>query len=317
MNKWKILCNDELRFKPDALKVLHEIADVDYVEPKYDILLDCIEKYDAYFASAHIRADPKVLDRAKRLKVIATPSTGTDHIDVKFAKTKGIEVLDIAKDYDLLDTFSATAEMAFCLLLSLTRRLPWAFEAAKKGYWARQDFSGRQLLGKTLGILGYGRLGKMMADIGKGFKMKILACDIRSFSAPGVKQVDFSTLLSESDILSIHIHLNEANRGLISTETFSMMKQGIIIINTSRGAIINEEAFLDALESGKVSGAGLDVIHGEWESNLSEHPLIKYSQEHDNLIITPHIGGSTVESIVGAREFMAQKLADYIKATIK
>lgn len=310
--RWKILCNDSLDFKKDALKPLEEIACIDYQEPQYDLLLDGIEKYDAYFASAHVQTDRAVIERGKKLRVIATPSTGTDHIDVPFARSRGITLLDLAKEYELLDTFSATSEMAFCLLLALIRHLPQAFESAKKGDWARQRYSGFQLLGKTMGILGYGRLGKMTAEMAKGFRMKVSACDVRELDAPGVKQVNFNTLLAESDILSVHLHLTEETRGLLSRNAFARMKDGIIIINTSRGAIIDEEALLDALISGKVSGAGLDVIHGEWNNDLSIHPLIRYAAIHDNLIISPHIGGATVESIVGAREFMAFKLKKFL-----
>lgn len=310
--RWKILCNDPLDFKKDALKPLEEIADIDYKEPRYDHLLDEIGKYDAYFASAHIQTDRTVIERAEKLKVIATPSTGTDHIDVAFAKRKGIVILDLAKEYELLDTFSATSEMAFCLLLALIRHLPQAFSSAKRGDWARQRYTGFQLRGKTMGILGYGRLGKMTGEIAGGFRMNVLACDVREIYAQGIRQVDFNTLLAESDVLFIHIHLTEETRGLISRDAFSTMKDGIIIINTSRGAIIDEDALLDALESGKVSGAGLDVIHGEWNDNLSDHPLIRYAATHDNLIISPHIGGATVESIVGAREFMGLKLKEYL-----
>ncbi|ODS33760.1 MAG: D-3-phosphoglycerate dehydrogenase (PGDH) [Candidatus Scalindua rubra] len=313
-HRWKVLCNDKLWFKSDALRVLEDIADIDYQEAKYENLLECIDHYDAYFASAHIKTDAKVLERAKRLRVIATPSTGTDHIDVDFAIEKGIAVLDIAKEYTLLDNFTATAEMTWCLILSLIRRLPWAFEAAKNGFWARQHFAGHQLMGKTLGIMGYGRLGKMMAKIGKGFRMHIIAYDIHHLSDSNVRQVGLDTLLSDSDVLTIHIHLTKETRGLISHEVFYKMKPGIIIINTSRGGIIDEEALLDALKTGQVGGAGLDVINGEWDDNLADHSLIKYAKTHENLIITPHIAGSTVESIVDAREFMAKKLADYLKS---
>ena len=312
--RWKVLCNDKLWFKKDALHPLYNIADIDYQEAEYNLLLENICEYDAYYASASVRVDSKVLESAKRLKVIATPSTGIDHIDVDFATKKGITILGLAKEFELLDTFSATAELAWCLLLALIRHLPEAFEVTKKGDWARQRFAGRQLLGKTLGILGYGRLGRMMAEMAKGFRMKVIACDIREISEPGIKQVDFDTLLIESDVLSVHIHLTKKTNKLLSRSALAKMKQGIIIINTSRGAIIDEAALLDALASGRVAGAGLDVINGEWDENLYEHPLIQYAREHNNLIITPHIGGSTVESIVGAREFMARKLADYLQS---
>lgn len=314
MPQWRILCTVGLPLKPDALRPLEEVADVDYAEARRDLLLERIGVYDGYFASAYVRVDKKILDRATHLKVIATPGTGTDHIDVDEALRRGIVVMSIATDYEVLDTFSATAEMAWCLLLSCIRRLPAAFEAAKRGDWARERFSGHQLRGRTLGVLGYGRLGKMVARFGQGFGMRVLACDKRDFESPDVERVDFDTLLAQSDVLTIHIHLTEDNRGLLSREVLAKMKPGIVIINTSRGAIVDEAALLDALESGHVSAAGLDVIDGEWRTDLADHPLIRYAREHDNLIITPHIAGATVESIVGAREHLARKLADYIRS---
>ena len=119
-------------------------------------------------------------------------------------------------------------------------------------------------------------------------------------------------LLNESDVITVHIHLTNENRGFISRELFSKMKEGVVLINTSRGAIIDEDALLENLHSGHVSAAGLDVIHGEWAKNLYDHPLIFYARNHDNLIISPHIAGSTVESIIGARIFIAEKLTKYI-----
>ena len=314
--KYRVLCTD--LFVP--MKVLRqhlgEIALIDLDKLDYLSLKQSIGNYDVYFAGAHLRADRSVLENGKRLKIIATASTGTDHIDVDYARYKGIEILHLAKEYELLNSFSATAEMAWCLLLALIRQLPQAFESAKQGIWARQKYAGTQLLGKTIGIFGYGRLGKMMADIALGFRMNVIGCDIRPIDNPKVIQVDFNTLLAQSDILSIHVHLNDQTRGLISRNAISRMKKGVIIINTSRGAIIDEGAFLEALEAGHIAGAGLDVIHGEWNKNLRNHPLVRYARKHQNLIITPHIGGSTIESIVGAREFMARKLGARLKSGI-
>jgi D-3-phosphoglycerate dehydrogenase len=148
----------------------------------------------------------------------------------------------------------------------------------------------------TLGILGYGRLGRIVGQYGKAFRMRVLACDVRSVTPDeGVTMVDLDTLLRESDVLSIHIHL-QGNEGLIGRKEFAKMKSGAYLVNTSRGGIIDEAAFLEALESGKLAGAGVDVIHGEWDPNIGEHPLIRYARTHDNLIISPHIGGVTYES---------------------
>jgi len=308
-----IVCNDPYLTKSIIDDIFDESFQVDCIVPKYEILSNSIDQYTAYYASASVQADKKLLSKAKLLKVIATPSTGTDHIDRKFAENNGIQIIDIAKEYELLDTFSATAEMAWCLLLSLIRHLPQAFIDAKNGVWSRQKHTGIQLLGKTIGILGFGRLGKMMAQNALGFRMNVLACDLNPINEPGVRPVDFDTLIKESDFITIHVHLSDQTRGMIDDTAFSKMKNGAFLINTSRGAIINENALLDALISGKLAGAGLDVICGEWDQNLDRHPLIQYANTHSNLIITPHIAGSTTESIEDARIFTAKKLANYLK----
>ena len=161
--------------------------------------------------------------------------------------------------------------------------------------------------------LALGRLGAMMASFGNGFNMNVIGYDILEKNIKGVNQVSLNELLKLSDVITVHIHLTDENRDFISSELFHKMKKGVVLINTSRGAIIDEKALLENLESGHISAAGLDVINGEWNKNLYDHPLIKYAREHDNLVISPHIAGATVESIIGARVFIAKKLAEYIK----
>jgi D-3-phosphoglycerate dehydrogenase len=313
MNRWKVFCNVDLSFKKDALKELEAVADVSYFPAKQEVLLENIQSFDAYFASAYVQMNKEVFDCAEKLKVIATPGTGTDHIDVKYAMGRNIDVLHIAKEIELLNGFTATAEQAWALLLSCIRKLPAAFDCAKNGYWARERFTGTQLYKKTLGIIGLGRLGTMMASFGNGFNMNVIGCDIVEKNIKGVKQVSLEELVKSSDVITVHIHLTDANKGFISSELFHKMKKGVVLINTSRGAIIDEDALLENLQTGRVSAAGLDVIDGEWDNNLYDHPLIKYAREHDNLVISPHIAGATVESILGARIFLAKKLAEYIK----
>jgi len=313
LSRWKVFCNVDLSLNKDALKELEKVANVIYFPATQETLLDNIIDFDAYYASAFVEMNKEVLDNAKKLKVIATPGTGTDHIDIVEARKNGIDVLDIAEERELLKGFTATAELAWALLLSCIRKLPAAFDCAKQGYWARERFTGYQLNGKTLGLLGLGRLGTMMAGYGNGFGMKVLGCDLEEKNIAGVEQIALDELLAKSDVTSIHIHLTEENRGFVSNELLKKMKPGVVIINTSRGAIIDEDALIKNLESGYVGAAGLDVIHGEWDKNIYDHPLIKYARTHDNLVITPHIAGATVESIIGARVFLAKKLADYIR----
>ncbi len=145
--------------------------------------------------------------------------------------------------------------------------------------------------------------------------MNVIAYDIKNKNIDNVTMVDLDTLAKESDFISVHVHLNDITQGLINKEFFKKMKNTGIIINTSRGKIINEYDLLYALENKLICGAGLDVIDGEWltEKEIYNHPLIKFSRENNNLLITPHIGGATKESIVGARIFMAEKVASFLK----
>ena len=141
--------------------------------------------------------------------------------------------------------------------------------------------------------------------------MNVIAHDIQPISAPQVRMVDFDTLLRKSNVLTIHIHLTPESDGLIGRDAFARMKRSAILLNTSRGRIVHEASLLEALAGGRIAGAGLDVIDGEWLSDEVRvaHPLVAYAREHDNLLIAPHIGGATVESIDGARVFMAKKVA--------
>lgn len=304
----------DVPFILDQFKILDEMAIVQHEKPDQEKLIELIPEFDAYFCSLNVQVTQEVIDNARKLKAIVTPSTGLDHIDVAYAASRGIDIIGLKTDYGLLDQLTATAELAWGLLLSVSRKIPWGFDAVKTGYWARDRFRGHQLSGKTLGILGLGRLGKMIADYGKAFRMNVLACDIQDIECEGVKRVSFETLLQESDVLSIHIHLTPENAGLISREAIAGMKDGVVIINTSRGAIIDEKAFLEALESGKIGAAGVDVIHGEWRPDLEKHPLVEYARSHENLVISPHLGGVTFESQAMAYGYSINKLYSYLKA---
>ncbi len=313
MPKPRLLVMVDLDMAPEALDIIAEVAEVDYRPADYDVLKSIIGDYDAYFGHVDTPVDKDVLASADKLRVVTSPSTGTDHLDKEELARRGIELLTITRDYDLLDTFTATAELAWLLLLACCRHFPQATRTVREGHWRAERFCGTQLSGKTLGILGYGRLGKMSGRFGNGFGMRVLACDLKPIEAEGVEQVDFDTLLRESDAITIHVHLTPENYHLISTDQFARMKDGVFLINTSRGDIIDEEALLAALASGKVAAAGLDVIHDEWREDSRESPLVQYALEHDNLIITPHIGGCTHTSIADARIFAAQKLADFLR----
>jgi D-3-phosphoglycerate dehydrogenase len=310
---FKLLNMADISICPDVFKPLDGLAEVVTKPADQKLLSDTIHQYEGYFAALKVRLTGELIDRAKKLKVIVTPSTGLDHIDVEHAERKGITIISLKKETEFLDSVTATAEMAWALLLAVVRKLPWSFDDAKKGIWSRDKFRGCQLSTKTFGIIGYGRLGKIIAEYARGFRMRVLATDIRNVqTAEGVELVDLDTLLRESDVISLHIHLTDQNRRFINREKFTKMKKGAYLINTSRGGIIDEKAFVEALESGRLGGAGVDVIEGEWRDDLHAHPLIRYASTHDNLVISPHTAGVTYESQSTAMEHIVGMLKSYL-----
>jgi len=310
----KVLCT--VPWLPEeAERILADAVDVDRPKADRRTLLSIIDRYEAFWCHFDQKADKELLDRAERLKVINTASTGTDHIDKAEAARRGIRVLCIAKDLALLDTFTATAECAWWLLISCCRHMRAAGRAAHAGHWRRgsEVYRGMQLSRHTLGVLGVGRLGKMVVEFAKAFRMRVIGCDLRPFDIPGVEQVDFETLLRQSDAITIHIHMTPDNYHLIDAEALAKMKDGAILINTSRGDIIDETALLAALESGRLGAFGADVLHDEWRADMTAQPVVRYAAKHDNVVLTPHIGGATIDSVVASRIFSARKLVYYLR----
>jgi D-3-phosphoglycerate dehydrogenase len=278
-----------------------------------EALREALPDADAYFASMHVRISAELIEQAPGLRVIATPSTGLDHIDLRAAHERRITILSLKDDRELLDCITSTAELTWGLILACTRRLPEAIDASRRGEWARDAVRGHQIAYRTLGILGCGRLGAMVAEYAQAFRMKVLGCDVRDVELPGVERVSFDRLFVESDIVTVHIHLSNETRKLINRDVLARMKPGSILINTSRGAIIEESALIDSLENGPLAAAGLDVVEGEWRDDLVRHPLIAYARSHGNLVITPHVGGVTYEAQETAYSATARKLAEFLR----
>lgn len=307
----KVLCCWSRDLGHALLGRLPEVADVEWLPASRELLLARLEEFDAYLAALSVRLERDMIARAAagRLRVVGTPSTGLDHLDLDALAEHGVELLALRGEEALLDRITATAELAWALLLAAVRRVPSAHAAACRGAWARDRFRGRQLSGRTLGVIGVGRLGRMVADYGRAFRMRVLGTDVRPVEHPGVEMVRLPRLLADADAISVHVHLTPENRGLLGPAEFAAMKPGVVLVNTSRGAILDETALLEALRCGRVAAAGLDVIEGEWRSDLRGHPLIAYARDHENLVITPHVGGVTVESQTMSHAFLADKVA--------
>ena len=299
---------------PEVREILEQEAILINVKPVKKEIFKFLHKADIYMSNAAYVVDKEFIDYAVKLKLIASPSTGTDHLDLVYLKKKHIKLFEISREYSLLKKFTATSELAFALILSLTRNIIPANQNVLRDI-GKRGFKGNQLYDKTLGILGLGRLGKISSNIGKGFGMKVIACDPNVKKYKDVKMLSLEEVLKKCDVLSIHVHLNEETTNLINKDRLKLMKNTSILINTSRGKIVDEIALLDCLKNNLIAGAGLDVIDGEWltDKNRINHPLIDYSKKNSNLLIVPHIGGSTEESIKYSRIFIAKKIVKFIR----
>lgn len=315
----RILNAEPGRLSIEARLALHELGIVDEVEVDREYLLKHVECYEILFICLRNIIDREVLKRAKRLKCIVSPTTGLNHIDVVDAEKRGITVLSLRGETEFLKTVTATAELTWGMLLSVVRKIPMAHQNVMEGEWRRDNFYGSELRGTTLGVIGYGRLGKMVAKYGEVFGMRVLAYDTNPLVGTEVELTSLSELLSRSDVISVHLPLNNNTYGLLDHKLFSKVKRGAVFINTSRGEIVDEAALLDALSDGVLSGAALDVMAGESTNNsnwLVSSPLYTYAQSHTNLLLTPHIGGVTFQSVEKTNRFIIGKLESYLNGEL-
>lgn len=307
----RILNAAPLNYCDEARRILRSFALVDEAPLDYRKLLECIGGYDALIVRLGLQVDRPLIDAAGQLRAIASATTGLDHIDVVYAAQKGIAVLSLKEEPAFMRTIPASAELTWAILISLMRKVPAAFASVCAGKWDRDAYRGHDLRGKRLGVLGLGRIGEMVARYGLAFEMSVAAYDpYREDWMEGVQRCQsLEDLLRSSDILSVHVPLNDQTRRMIGREQLERLPQGAVVVNTARGGIFVEEDLLAALESGRLAGAALDVICGErGEGFPGASALVAYACSHDNLLITPHIGGATVESMAATEVFIAQKL---------
>ena len=311
----KILISEPDNYSKEAIAIYKNLGEVkaDKKLSREELLREAKDAEILVIRLAH-KIDKEIFDAAKKLKIIACPTTGLDHIDLDEANKRGIKIISLKGETEFLSNVTATAELSWGLLLALIRKTSQAFDSVKKGQWDRDGFKGVELRGKTLGIIGCGRLGKMIVRYGNAFFMNVVACDPHisrdEIEKAGAKAVTMDELLSCADFISIHAPLNEETKNLIGEKEFKQMKDGAYVVNTSRGKIINEADLLNALENKKIAGAAMDVMAGEEASGkfLENNPLLEYARLHNNLLIVPHIGGATNESMRKTENFIAEKI---------
>jgi D-3-phosphoglycerate dehydrogenase len=270
-----------------------------------DALAEALADADAVIVRSATRITRDSLRLATRLRVIGRAGVGVDNIDVEAATERGIAVLNAPAG----NTISA-AELTMALLLALVRRIPAADRSMKAGAWDRKSFAGIELHGKTLGLVGAGRIGTAVADRARGFGMRVVAFDpyldrVRA-AAHEIELCPLDDVIAQADVVSVHVPLTDATYGIIGEDQFRRMKPGVFVLNAARGGVIDEAALARALVEGRVAGVGLDVF--ETEPLPADHPL----RGAPNTVLTPHLGASTAE----AQENVALEIAGAVRAAL-
>ncbi|MDA4125677.1 MAG: hydroxyacid dehydrogenase [Thaumarchaeota archaeon] len=280
-------------------------VDVDYKPTiSREELLKTVNGYEIIVVRSKTRVDREVIDKAARLKLIARPGTGLDNIDVDYAKSRGVTVVNSPESL-----VEAVSEHVVLLMLALSRNLVVADQGVKAGKWEKNSLVGTELKGKALGIVGLGRIGRRIAEIGKTLGMSVLVYDVINIPADvlagfGGRVVDIDQLFATSDYITLHIPLTVETTHLVDKSRISMMKKTAYLVNTSRGGVVEEDALAAALTEGRIGGAALDVFEKEPPSGaILSAPFT---------ILTPHIGGQTEEAQVNAIEVIGEKIRNFL-----
>jgi D-3-phosphoglycerate dehydrogenase len=302
----RVLISDAL--SPAAVQIFKDRGVAVEFQPSLgkdkDKLAGMIGEFDGLAIRSATKVTPKVLERAKHLKVIGRAGIGVDNVDIPAATAKGIIVMNTPFGNSI-----TTAEHAITLMLALAREIPQADASTQAGKWEKNRFMGVEITGKTLGVIGCGNIGSIVADRAHGLKMKVIAYD--PFLAPerarnlGVEKVELDDLFRRADFITLHTPLTDKTRNLIDAAALATMKKGVRIINCARGGLVDERALRAALDSGHVAGAAFDVFV---EEPATSNPLFG----HPNVICTPHLGAATSEAQENVALQIAEQMSDYL-----
>lgn len=307
--KFKVMVTDKLDKEGiDILKSFKEIEVIEKETLKGDDLKNELKKgYDAVIVRSDTKLTKDVIESSQGLKVVSRAGVGIDNIDVPAATEKGIVVMNAPMGNTI-----STAEYTFAMMISLARKIPFAFATTKiEGKWDRKTFKGDELLGKTLGVVGLGRIGTEVAKRAKAFGMRILGYDpfvSESFAKQnGFELADLETIYKQSDFITLHTPLTEQTKGMIGKKEIDMMKKNVRIINCARGGIADEAALAEALKEGRIAGAALDVFSKEPPFE-PRNPLL----DAPNCIVCPHLGASTSEAQFNVAVESAETVANFL-----
>jgi len=315
---YKILVITPVKHISGVVEKLNSIGNVDYLDdPTPEKVISVIGGYDAIYTNPNkskVFIGKEIIDAATQLKVICTASTGTNHIDKEYVKNKKIPILALTEEREVINKISSTAELAFALTLSGLRHVVNSHNNALKGEWDYTKYIGRQMNCLTVGVVGYGRLGSMYATYCKAFDSKVIVYDpYKTVADTSIKQVDdINVLLTESDVIAIHVHVTDETVNMFNVKMFSKVKSDVLIVNTSRGDIINETDLVEFLLGNPESKIATDVLANEVRDRLSSQ-LLKYAQDSTQVTITQHIGGMSREAQEIAYGHAAKMLQSFFR----
>ncbi|MHA1917187.1 MAG: hydroxyacid dehydrogenase [Candidatus Ranarchaeia archaeon] len=296
---------------PIAVKMLRNkgFEVIEEIDPTEEKLKEIITDIDVLIVRSKTKVTPAVFQSADKLKIIGRAGVALDNIDLETAKINGVKVLNSPEAPTI-----SVAELVMSGILTAARRISEADKSMKDGKWLKKQLKGTEIRGKTLGIIGLGRIGLAVADRANAFEMNVIGYDVNSYakkiaSLHKVELKEFEELLEQSDFVSLHIPLLPATKNLINKEKLDKMKEGAVIINTARGAVINESDLLGALKSGSIRYAFLDVFSEEPPKSEILNELISLS----NVIATPHLGATTKEALELNSTIIAEKIIKSIK----
>jgi phosphoglycerate dehydrogenase-like enzyme len=309
-----------LKYQPENLARLAREFEVIDLESPADDTPEILSRVEILFAPLGYMVDKAKIDACARLRAVVSNTTGHPHIDVEYAQAKGVFVACLKFAPEFLRRITPTAELAWGLVIALTRNVLPAHRAALDGRWDRRPFGAPAMLSSmALGVVGHGRLGSMVALYGRAFGMVVRYYDPHvPRSDEGAQRVStLESLVLQSDVVSIHVPHQKDTEGMFSRAVFECFKRGAYLVNTARGELLDWEAMLDALKSGHLAGAALDVFEGEYLPTFAEsfraHPVLEYARTHDNLILTPHIGGSTIDAWRSTEAHSIQMALDHLR----
>lgn len=304
MSTWKILLTDGL--EKNGQEALCQYAQVDDRKGiTADELLTVVGEYDAMIVRGRTKVTQAVFEAGKQLKVVGRAGVGVDNIDLNAARAHGVTVVNSPTATTL-----AVAELTLGLMLAVVREIPRGDASMKAGQWLKKEMEGTELWRKTLGVIGFGRIGAAVAARAAAFEMNIIGYDplipAEEIQKRGGKPVSFDELLAQADIITLHVPLDAGTKNLLNADAFAKMKDGVIIVCAARGGVIDEDALLAALNSGKVAGAGLDVF-------AAEPPGLTPLVAHPKVVCVPHIGAQTAEAQVRAADDIASEVLAALK----